>query len=458
MSIFDDFRDWLLAPLMGDEWVENRKDIIVRRGYGRGKQKQPLKSKSDSLIINFTGLVLARGIALLFGKGVTFDLPNVDKEDSPEQEYIDTVWRLNKKGVLLHNIGRYGGEAGTWYLKIIPDALEDLDGKKYPRLVTQDPARMTIATLPEDCETVVAYTIAYNLIDPITEKEIAYKQVTEQDIMVEGVFAYWSIRDYKADSGGKWILQQEQPWEHSYPPIQHGQNLPQSGTPYGEPDVTDDLMAMQDYLNFTVSNIGKIIKHHASPKTWGRLFGKSKQVKWGIDDMVLSDNPEAFLSNLEMESDLISSNAFVMFLRQAIFDISRQVDLSSINDRLGALTNFALRVLYQDALAKNDTKQMMYGEALVELNGRLLDLANAKNLDAGKAVWPFALPMNTREQAETLTIDRADGRVSKQTATIEQGRDWEQEQERLAEEKTAASNIGASIIDSFNRTGGDVTQ
>ena len=167
--------------------------------------------------------------------------------------------------------------------------------------------------------------------------------------------------------------------------------------------------------------------------------------------MVLSDNPEAFLANLEMESDLISSNEFVMFLRQAIFDISRQVDLSSINDRLGALTNFALRVLYQDAIAKNATKQLMYGEALVELNGRLLDLAKANNLDAGVIVWPDALPTNMKEQAATLTEDQAAGRVSKQTAILEQGRDWKQEQERLAEEKTAASNIGASIIDSFNR-------
>ena len=253
-------------------------------------------------------------------------------------------------------------------------------------------------------------------------------------------------------------MQDEKKWEHSYPPMQHGQNLPRGGSAYGDPDITDDLILMQDYLSFTVSNIGKIIKHHASPKTWGRLFGKSKQVKWGIDDMVLSDNPEAFLSNLEMESDLISSNAFVMFLRQAIFDISRQVDLSSINDRLGALTNFALRVLYQDAIAKNATKQLMYGEALVELNGRLLDLAKVNNLDAGVIVWPDALPTNMKEQAETLTIDQASGRISKQTAILEQGRDWEQEQDRLAEEKTAASNIGASIIDSFNRTGGDVTQ
>jgi len=45
-----------------------------------------------------------------------------------------------------------------------------------------------------------------------------------------------------------------------------------------------------------------------------------------------------------------------MNLRQIIFDVTRNMDISSMKDKVGALTNFGLRILFFDALNKLATK------------------------------------------------------------------------------------------------------
>jgi len=263
------------------------------------------------------------------------------------------------------------------------------------------------------------------------------------------------IRDYHADTSNRWILDNEQAWEYNFSPLVHWKNLPENGTPYGRPDVTDDLIDLQDKFNFVISNTAKIIKFHAHPKTWGRMFAKAEQTTWGMDDMILSNNPDAQLSNLEMQSDLGSSLNFIRFLRQALFDIARSVDIDSLADKLGALTNFALRVLYQDAMSKLDDKRGSYSEALVEINHALLELAGAGNTDGGQVVWPDVLPMDEIGQANALKADLEMGIVSKQTIANKRGYNFADEEERMAAEGQAANennaNIGAYILSNFNK-------
>ena len=48
-TVFEQLRDWLLAPLMSSEWVERRNDILLRRSYAKGKQTK--NSDIDLLFI-----------------------------------------------------------------------------------------------------------------------------------------------------------------------------------------------------------------------------------------------------------------------------------------------------------------------------------------------------------------------------------------------------------------------
>jgi hypothetical protein len=121
-----------------------------------------------------------------------------------------------------------------------------------------------------------------------------------------------------------------------------------------------------------------------------------------------------------------------------------------MSDKLGALTNFGLKVLYQDAIAKNATKQALYGEVLEELFRRLLILNNMPE-EHGIIVWPDVLPVNDTEEMTALKTELELGLVSKETVSTERGRDFEQEKEKMASEKSQGDNIGEMILQNFNR-------
>jgi hypothetical protein len=152
-----------------------------------------------------------------------------------------------------------------------------------------------------------------------------------------------------------------------------------------------------------------------------------------------------------MQSDLSSSLNFIRYLRQAMFDVARSVDIDSLADKLGALTNFGLRVLYQDALSKLEEKRGLYGEGIVEINHRLLELAGAPDTDGGLVVWPDILPIDAIGQSQALRTDVEIGLVSKQTAAGMRGYTWEDEEERMAGEKAAGDNLGAALLRTFGQ-------
>ena len=447
MSIFTNFRDWLLEPLLGREWAEKHSELTTRREYRRGIQKAPIKTPDDAIVINFIGLIVDRSVANLFGKEPAFDLPG--ESDAPDQQYIDAVWGANRKQRLLKQLAVYGAEAGTCYVKILPEGAIDKRGTLVPRLVALDPATVSMDTLPEDCETVIRYTITYSVHDRITGKDKAIKQVFEQDAETE----YWNITDLVSINGARWDVVDEDIWQYNFPPIVHWQNLSEPGAVYGRPDITRDLIDLQDKINFVSSNTAKIIKYHAYPKTWASGFTHSERVTWGVDDMITTTDPNAKIANLEMQSDLGSSLSFIKYLRQAMFDVSRSVDIDSMTDKLGSLTNFGLRVLYQDALSKTDEKRGLYGEAIVEINHRLLELAGASDTDGGVVVWQDILPVNEIESSQALRTDLELGLVSKQTAAGLRGYIWEDEEPRIAEDRSSSDNLGAALLRTFGQGG-----
>jgi len=207
---------------------------------------------------------------------------------------------------------------------------------------------------------------------------------------------------------------------------------------------------MQDRLNFIASNISKIIRYHAHPRTYTMGAGAMSKETWGPDQIVQFGNADGKIANLEMQSDLASSQNFFLTIRQALFDITRTVDIDSVADKLGALTNFGLKVLYNDALAKVNSKRELYGDALLDLNSRLLEM-NGMDNDPGEIVWPDVLPVNGMELSSELQQDLGMGILDKQSAALIKGYDWEQVQERLGEEGEENNDVGTAILNAFNR-------
>lgn len=421
--------------------AEQQRITSIRRvrNYAAGVHKPQLTRKvgqaDDNVTLNFIGVICQRSVSALFGNG--FDLDWKDAGESEQAAYVTQVLKANHEEILFHRAGLVGAETGTICLKIVPTAT-------LPRLVLLNPEWVTIETRPDDFETVTRYTIQYTI------GEAAYKQTIEPD---ESGTA-WIIRDweYSAGTRNQWQMKQETTWPYDFPPILSWQNLPATNDVYGLPDITDDVIALQDRVNFVAGNISKIIRYHAHPKTWasGIIAGKTpEKASWGADEMITAP-AGATIQNLEMQSDLASSQQYLLTLRQAMFDITRTVDLDSIADKVGSLTNFGLRVLYQDFLQKIETKRELYGDAIEELARRLQILAGYEPLEA-TVVWPEILPINKAETMQAVEKSIALGILSKETGAVEMGFDWEKERERLENEAALGDNIGAQLLRAFNR-------
>lgn len=447
MSVLERMRDWFLAPLL-EEKSERRALTERARSYRQGVQARQIRTKigypDDNLVVNFISLVVDRAVSMLVGYGVEFDM-----DDEARAEYIDQVWDANREEQLLHRLALLGAESGTCYVKIIPDGIVSrVTGQPLPRLIAIDPAWMTIDTSPEDWEQVIRYTIKYT-VTGLDGREMARKEVIEQD----GDTGMWVVTDYQAGvmTQGQWQQTDQQPWPYEFAPMLHWQNLPSVSSSYGQPDITDDLIALQDRINFIAGNISKIIRFAAHPVRIGKGVGSADTLEMGVDKM-LRIGKDADIYNLEMQGDLASSQAYLQYLQRELFAISRTVDLDSLTDKMGQLTNFGLRVLYTDALAKLGTKRELYGDALVELNYRILRLAGytGAQADGGKVIWPDILPVNEAEQLQAAKTKLELGVASKETVSTELGYDYESERERMSADQAESGNIGAALLRAFN--------
>lgn len=444
MSILDNFRAGILNWLIPTDSAlyERMEAIEQRRSYRHGWQRPQMRVKpnqaDDNIYLNYTGLVVDRAVAMLFGSGVEFDLP---EEESVQQEYLEMVWDANKQEILLHKLAYFGAEAGTCYVKFIPDGL----GTGVTRLVAVDPIWVTMDANPDDMEDIVRYIIQYATVGQ-DGKELARKQVIEKQETT------WAITDYTATnlSGGRWT--QTGPvvtWPWSWAPVMHWQNLPAPDSVYGQPDITEDVLRLQDRINFVAGNISKIIRLYAHPQRWGRGLGTMNSMDVGPDKIIGLNGAEAGIWNLEMQSDLGSSQAYLDLLTRTLMQVTQTTDISTVQDKLGSLTNFGIRMLFYDSLNRLGVKRELYGDALETINAHLLEIGGYAGADPGEVVWSDPLPANDTEQIAAMKSDLEMGIVSKGTASERRGYDWDSEQERMSNDRVEEDNIGAMILRNF---------
>lgn len=430
------------------------------RDYYVGRQKRPLRPKpnqfDDNLTVNLMGLIIERSISMLFGQGIHFDLPG--EGESPQDAYLAANWKFNRQPILLHKLGQLGGVYGTCYVKLLPQTTLAPDGRPLVRQVPLMPWTMRVETEPHDMDTVVRYVQEYVLGQG--DRAVAHRFVTERvlasaltdtgQIYQTNEVSGWQETHYQASrqTNGRWEqVGDVADWDYAFAPIVHWQNLIDAEAPYGRSDL-GDVLELQDRYNLIEANISKIIRYHAHPKTWGRGALGGQAVSWGADEIVWLSGDQSQVANLEMQSDLASSRSFGLDLRQAIFDIARSIDTQSLADKLGALTNFGLRVLFMDALAKNHTKRELYGEGLTELNRRALQLAGftPEQADPGTITWPDPLPADDSEQVAAMDSEIANEIASRETWRTKRGYDAEVEAERVAAEKKDRANLGSELL------------
>ena len=133
----------------------------------------------------------------------------------------------------------------------------------------------------------------------------------------------WTVTDQRSigDRGG-WLTTNEAVWPFPWEPIAHCQNLPAPNEFWGVSDLEDDVLAVNNAMNFILSNMGRIIRHHAHPKTYGSGFDAS-QIRQAIDETIILPNKNSKLANLEMQSDLSSSINLYEKVKASLHEIAR---------------------------------------------------------------------------------------------------------------------------------------
>ena len=288
---------------------------------------------------------------------------------------------------------------------------------------------------------VLRYTIRYQTLDPQTDKIISVRQVIAQDGL------QWQITDEIGNvDGGTWQTVSVQTWPYRFAPMLHCQNLNAPNAFWGISDIEDDVLEVINKESYTVSNILKILRFHAHPKTWVR-GASAAQIKVNPDNMIVLPGETATIQNLEMQSDLASSIAMHRELVQFIHGLSRIPEVSTGKlDNVGALSGVALEILYQPLLEKTLAKRLTYGDMLVELNRRLLAIGGFGDENYTELRWQDLLPKDKVAETNAALVLKQLG-VSGDTLIQEFGYDPDLEREKRAKE----SDLGQALLQAFDR-------
>lgn len=416
----------------------SRKTAIQRRlSYYKGEHKKWLidpetkMPTAENVTINVARKIIDQSASFLFG-----DSPDITSGDKTVDVLIESLEDANEDDVFYTNLGKAGSISGHAFVKLIPDPVRGV------RWVMQDAELVSVFWSPSDGKTPIAYKIEWQV----------GKDDYRQDIAWIPEISKWFIRDLKREDKASWQIVKDTVWEWPFSPIVDWQNLPDFTSYYGESDLTS--LDLNDSINFTASNINRILKYHAHPKTIA-IGASAEDIKaTAVDGLWSIANPEAKVFNLEMQSDLSSSMAYLQFMQAAFYSQEQAVDLSSMKDRIGQLTNFGLRTLFSDALSKNSIKQLLYGYGIKEIIYRSLAMlghtVDPRNIDVK---FEDPLPLNEKEIADMVKLQIESGTVSKQTGSEMEGHDWAVESKQMTTEKqSTAGDIGKMLADAARQT------
>lgn len=432
------------------------RDASITRAwaYYLGDHDKPLKAQQDgyddSVIINHVAPLADDLETFLIGDGLAFDAGG-DDERTGADEQIDELWRLSRGEILQSNIALAGALEGHCAVRLVPD-----DTTTWPKIQQVKQKHFAAFWDVFDMSRVLWYRLQSGA------KRIDYVRGLVEGEVVDHEVGVWTELVYratpgKADAFGrreletKWELEREAVLAYDFPPIVDWQNLANPNFYYGRSDVTGAIR-LNDNLNFITSNLNRIVKFYAHPRTVGTGFSADDVMSTAVGGLWTIANPEARVTNLEMQTDAALSRWLADVVTMALWQSGGMMDPQTVKDQIGALTNFGLRVLYNRAISRIGKKQRLYAEAFDEIIRRSFVLANITPPESVTIIWPDVLPEDAKQEMETLTAELDRGIISKETYRQRRGYNHEQEMDRIADE-SATADIGSQILGSlsFNR-------
>lgn len=310
---------------------------------------------------------------------------------------MDTTWDLNLKDLFLQELFTSGAIYGHVFVKLIPNGLTDpFTGVTSHRLVLLNPRNVSVFWDANDIGRVLWYRI--HVSDSLTHGG----SIEDHVLTPEG----WLVKFFENKGGRYEKVGSDQ--LSSVPLIFDWKNQPAPFDYYGVGDFSQTVIELNKIAIFVASNIAKIIKHHAHPKTIGIGIAPNQVTATSVDSFWAVPNEKAQIFNLEMRSDLASSRDYLNMLMAQIYAEMREVNPTKEGDDLAQVTNFAVRVQFYPALIKTSAKRVIAAPHLSTICSYLLLLGGFSPLPV-RVNYPQSLPKDPNADAQALTLDRANG-------------------------------------------------
>ena len=440
-----------------NEEMKDRGAAIERAwDYYKGDHKQPLKVQrdgyDDNVVLNDIETLAERLETFLVGDGLKFDAGGDDEAGGADQLIAD-LWEVNRGGILQSNLALSGVLEGHVAVRLIPQ-----EEQPWPKVQQIKQKHFAVFWSSLEMDRVIWYRLQSGArrIDYVRGLVEGEGGSVDHDAPLWTELTY-EARRVKKDALGlsedevEWKLVNTVFWNYDWPPIVDWQNLPNPNGYYGKADTTSAIK-LNDNINFIMSNLNRIIKYFAHPRTVGTGFTADELVATAIGGLWTVESADARISNLEMTTDASLSRWLAGVISEALWRSGGMVDPQTMKDQMGQFTNFGLRVMFADAIARIGKKRVLYGEALNEIIDRSFELAGLAPPETVTIIWPDVLPEDAMTEMGTLTAEFDRSLISGQTYRERRGYDNEQEEDRIADEKSAG-DIGSQILNNiaFNR-------
>lgn len=466
---FYDVNDKDVNELGMKENQARQKDIKSRWAYYDGDHPKPLKvppgKRDDNVILNLCGRTVDKttefvGVPMRFEvKGGAEVEPGagglLQEETAPEQQALDDLWERCKEWT--PDVFTSGQIAGHVFTRIH----QNEDGEWTYSLL--DPRTMTIFWNAGIVRSVLFYRMEWQIGKQAFRQDTVPVWLLNNDrtnpwmmgdLRRDGSESKrpegWVIIEYEQNQRKEWVEVTRDIWDFPFAPIVDWANQSRPHTYYGQTSLSNP--GLNDSINFVASNTARIIKYHAHPKTIGVGVDPEKIVPTPVDGFY--SVPEgADVHNLEMQSDLMSSMNMLNLLKGEFFASQRVIDIATVQDKLGQITNFGVRMMFSDMLSMCDEMRKRYGKGLGETLRRLLWVQGVQLEERPTAHWDDPLPINRLELLQAAQIESGLGTTSKQTLAKDLGRDYVVEVERRDEETTDAGQAMARVLTAAGNAG-----
>lgn len=425
--------------------------------YYYGDHPKPLKVKANRVDNN----VIINLVAQHADHTVSFAAPEFPKleldpdADTPQEEKLKAFWESIGGDVWLTNTMLAGLLGGHVFARMVPP---ETDGDM-PRVVTLNPANVLVAWADDDYETALWYEVYYRAGKMQRRQDIISPGLIEaQDIdLGNGAFARvtgeeWVIREWErpvktaGEQGDEWTPVGVSVWNWTCPPVIDWQHLPRPGAYYGGHELGS--LTLNDAVNKVASDIKAILRVHAAPRRVAIGIPPSAIQDTAIDNFWAVDGKtpaEVKIESLEMQSDLVSSMAFMQFLSDSYMQQARVTILSGGPDAYRNVTNLGIKAAFMSQIGKTDTLHRQYGEGIARISAAALEMMGEKP-EEPEAVWKAALPVSEIELTNTQVTQINAGLQSRQGAANKLGNDYPTVLKQLVDEALVIDAITPGAV------------